>query len=83
MSILIDSNTKVICPITDAFVGHHGSLGGFVRVHCFNDVSAEEAMDFIRPIEGIEVIRRGGAAVDIDFGVVPETFTEIIHATAQ
>ena len=23
-------NTKVICPITDAFVGHHGSLGGFV-----------------------------------------------------
>ena len=25
--------TKVICPITDPFVRHHGSLGGFVRVH--------------------------------------------------
>lgn len=24
--------TKVICPITDAFVRHHGALGGFVRV---------------------------------------------------
>src|SRR4029078_4810097 len=23
--------TRVICPITDAFVGHHGALGGVVR----------------------------------------------------
>ena len=27
-------DTRVICPITDAFVGHHGALGGFVRVYC-------------------------------------------------
>jgi len=27
-------DTKVICPITDAFVKHHGALGGFVRVWC-------------------------------------------------
>jgi phosphonoacetate hydrolase len=26
--------TTVICPITDPFVAHHGSLGGFVRVYC-------------------------------------------------
>ncbi|MEQ1516724.1 MAG: alkaline phosphatase family protein, partial [Usitatibacteraceae bacterium] len=25
-------DAKVICPITDAFVAHHGALGGFVRV---------------------------------------------------
>ncbi len=25
--------TRVICPITDPFVRHHGALGGFVRVH--------------------------------------------------
>ena len=24
--------TTVVCPITDAFVAHHGALGGFVRV---------------------------------------------------
>jgi phosphonoacetate hydrolase len=24
--------TRVICPITDAFVRHHGALGGFVRI---------------------------------------------------
>ena len=27
-------DTTVICPITDAFVAHHGALGGFVRVWC-------------------------------------------------
>ena len=27
-------DTRVICPITDAFVAHHGALGGFVRVWC-------------------------------------------------
>ena len=26
-------SSQVICPITDAFVGHHGALGGFVRVY--------------------------------------------------
>ncbi|GAB5376934.1 MAG: phosphonoacetate hydrolase [Acuticoccus sp.] len=25
--------TRVICPITDPFVRHHGALGGFVRIH--------------------------------------------------
>jgi len=27
-------DTRVICPITDSFVRHHGALGGFVRVWC-------------------------------------------------
>ena len=60
-------NSRVICPITDAFVGHHGSLGGFVRVHVFNGVSAPELVDFIRPIEGIEeVLGREAAATRFD-----------------
>lgn len=49
-------NTKVICPITDAFVGHHGALGGFVRVHCFNGLKPDEVIAFIRPVEGIETV---------------------------
>ena len=49
-------NTKVICPITDAFVGHHGALGGFVRVHCFDGVETGDAIELIRPIEGIEEV---------------------------
>ena len=72
-------NTKVICPITDAFVGHHGALGGFVRVHCFNDVSVQEAMDFIRPMEGIEVVLgREDAAAKFDLPVDVEADIVVI-----
>ena len=52
----------VICPITDAFVGHHGSLGGFVRVYCFGGVQPVAVADFIRPMEGIEEVLLGKEA---------------------
>ena len=41
----------VICPITDAFVAHHGALGGFVRVWCRGKATAGDA---IHGIPGIE-----------------------------
>ena len=47
--------TVVICPITDAFVGHHGSLGGFVRVWARGKVSARQIIDHIAGIDGIEL----------------------------
>jgi phosphonoacetate hydrolase len=37
-------DTRVICPITDAFVRHHGSLGGFVRVWCIGGRATPEAI---------------------------------------
>lgn len=47
--------TIVICPITDAFVAHHGSLGGFVRVWSRGKVSARQIIDHIAGIDGIEL----------------------------
>ena len=47
--------TVVICPITDAFVAHHGSLGGFVRVWSRGKVTAREIIDHIAGIDGIEL----------------------------
>lgn len=32
-----DADVRVICPIADPFVKHHGALGGFVRVHVMNE----------------------------------------------
>lgn len=31
-----NADARVICPIADPFVKHHGALGGFVRVHVLN-----------------------------------------------
>jgi phosphonoacetate hydrolase len=44
--------TTVICPITDYFVAHHGSLGGFVRVYC-RGAAAEAVMGLARSLPGI------------------------------
>lgn len=48
-------DTKVICPITDAFVAHHGSLGGFVRVWCRGKATPRQILETIRGIDGIEL----------------------------
>ncbi|MCC7483667.1 MAG: phosphonoacetate hydrolase [Burkholderiales bacterium] len=54
-------DTRVICPITDAFVGHHGALGGFVRVWCRGKARPREIIEAIAGIDGIEqVLDRAG-----------------------
>lgn len=45
----------VICPITDAFVGHHGALGGFVRVWSRGRVQARDMLAHLSGIDGIEM----------------------------
>jgi phosphonoacetate hydrolase len=48
--------TKVICPITDYFVAHHGSLGSFVRVYCYPPATPEAVMRLVRKLPGIEAV---------------------------
>ena len=49
-------DTRVICPITDAFVAHHGALGGFVRVWCRGKATPRQVIDAIRDIPGLESV---------------------------
>jgi phosphonoacetate hydrolase len=57
--------SRVICPITDPFVRHHGSFGSFVRLY-INDDSADKAdiLDFVRSLPEVEFAWTGaeGAA---------------------
>ena len=47
-------DTRVICPITDAFVRHHGALGGFVRVWCVGGRATPRAViDLVRNVRGV------------------------------
>jgi len=48
-----EGSCTVICPITDAFVGHHGALGGFVRVYCHGDTTLETVMAIVRQQAGV------------------------------
>jgi phosphonoacetate hydrolase len=49
--------TTVICPINDAYVAHHGSLGGFVRVYTHSRaVTASQIMHVARAQPGVETV---------------------------
>ena len=48
--------TTVICPITDYFVAHHGSLGSFVRVYCHRHATPEAVIRFAHRLPGIEAV---------------------------
>ena len=49
-----EGSTRVILPITDPYVVHHGSLGGFARVYCSGGVTPEEVIRFVEGLGGIE-----------------------------
>lgn len=46
---------RVICPITDPFVRHHGALGGFVRVHLADPRDTEMVRDFVAALPGVRM----------------------------
>jgi phosphonoacetate hydrolase len=47
---------RVICPIADPFVRHHGALGSFVRVHLRKPGDIPAMMAFTRTLPGIELV---------------------------
>ena len=49
-------SVRVICPIADPFVRHHGALGSFVRVHLQKPADQRAMMNFVRGLPGIELV---------------------------
>ncbi|KIZ41445.1 MULTISPECIES: phosphonoacetate hydrolase [Rhodopseudomonas] len=47
---------RVICPIADPFVRHHGALGGFVRVHVLGAGDIKGMMTYARSLPGVELV---------------------------
>jgi len=47
---------RVICPIADPFVRHHGALGSFVRVHLRKPGDVQAMMAFARTLPGIQLV---------------------------
>lgn len=54
---------RVILPITDPYVAHHGALGSFAQVHLPPGVSLSTVSEFVRDMPGVtEVLERLTAA---------------------
>ena len=46
---------RVILPITDPYVVHHGALGSFATVYLPGDVDAAQVIERIRGLQGVEI----------------------------
>lgn len=58
---------RVICPITDPYVVHHGALGSLVMVHLEDASRTEEIADFLIRQDGItEVYNREMSALKLE-----------------
>jgi phosphonoacetate hydrolase len=51
-----DKAVRVICPITDPFVRHHGALGSFVRVYARRPADIEPMIAASRALPGVELV---------------------------
>ncbi len=63
MAAEFGEGNKVICPITDPYVVHHGALGSYVTVHLLESGRSTEIAGWIRGLEGVtEVLEKSEAA---------------------
>ena len=54
--ILGDGKARVILPITDPYVVHHGALGSFATAYLKPGIDAEEVARKLRAMDGIEAV---------------------------
>jgi phosphonoacetate hydrolase len=50
------ARTRVLLPITDPYVVHHGALGSYATVYLKDQAKQREVMDYLAGIEGVESV---------------------------
>jgi phosphonoacetate hydrolase len=83
---------RVICPITDPFVKHHGALGSFVRIYLRAKFELADVMEAAAAIPGIALVMDGQSAAsryqmpldrEGDFIAIGDTHTVIGSSRAE
>jgi phosphonoacetate hydrolase len=83
---------RVICPITDPFVRHHGALGSFVRVYAPNGADLAALMAASAALPGVALVLDGAEAAlrfelpldrEADFVVLGDKNTAIGASSAE
>jgi phosphonoacetate hydrolase len=83
---------RVICPITDPFVRHHGALGSFVRVYARNSADLPALIAASAALSGVQLVLDAAGAArrfelpldrEADFVVLGDDNTAIGAARAE
>jgi len=68
---------RVICPITDPYVVHHGALGSLVMVHAEAGSDLDAAREYLFGLEGVtEVLTRGQAVSKLE--LAPDRIGDLV-----
>jgi phosphonoacetate hydrolase len=73
---------RVILPITDPYVVHHGALGSFATVHVPADADVAGLIARVRALEGIDVVLSQAEACQ-RFGLPPDRIGEIVITSTR
>lgn len=57
-------SARVVCPITDPFVRHHGALGSFVRIYLKNLENLDSVLAYCKSLPEVEVAVSGKEAAE-------------------
>jgi phosphonoacetate hydrolase len=71
------SRSRVVLPITDPYVVHHGALGSFATVYMSDPADIAPALARIEKLEGIE-LAIGNAQACEQFELMPERIGDIV-----
>ena len=73
---------RVILPITDPYVVHHGALGSFATVYAPDTMTAQEWIGRIRAIDGIDAVLTRGQAAE-RFELPPDRIGDIVVVSGR
>ncbi len=73
---------RVILPITDPYVVHHGALGGYGTVYLNDDVNADDLKSCIAELDGIEASLTKAEACE-RFQLPPERVGDLVVITVE
>jgi len=74
------AGARVLCPIADPFVKHHGALGGFVRIHLTGQwklADVEEMLSYVRKLPQVQEALPGEEAAKV-YELPPDREGELV-----
>lgn len=76
-----EGTTRVILPITDPYVVHHGALGSFATVYLDDEMNAP-VRDYLKSISGMQEVLSNAEGCKM-FGLAPDRTGDIIVVSEQ
>ncbi len=75
-------SARVILPITDPYVVHHGALGSFATVHLPAGIDAQDLLARVRELDGIDVAITREEACE-RFGLPPDRIGDLVITSTR